>query len=66
MNHIAATLGIIGAILVSFKRIEGFYLWLIANPMWMYIGLRNDDYGLVVMFGVYTVITINGIWQWKK
>lgn len=57
---------VIGAILNSHKRIEGFYVWVIGNTGWVLYNLDNQQYPLACLFFIYLIISIMGILQWRK
>ena len=50
---IATSLSLIGVLLISRKRVEGFYFWLVANALWAYIGVISKLWGMAVLFIVY-------------
>ncbi len=66
LEWVATGLGILGAILNASKRIEGFYIWIIANILWIYIGIITKLYGMAFLFFVYLLIAIYGIITWKR
>jgi len=65
MNWVASFFGILGALLVSFKSVYGWYAWLIGNTLWIIVGW-DKDWGSVIMFSVYNVVCINALFQWRK
>lgn len=66
LEWIATGLGILGAIINARKKIQGFYIWVIANLFWIYIGIKIKLYGLALLFFVYLLIVIYGIITWRK
>ena len=56
---------IIGAVFNAKKNIIGFYVWVPANFLWAYTALRIEQYAQAALFGVYTIIAIIGIINWK-
>ena len=53
--------GIIGALLVSFKRPwAGHLVWLFANACWVAHGWIHDNWYLTVLFGTYWVLALIG------
>ena len=59
---IAALLGILGGILVAKKMVSGFYIWIVANIMWIYkLGYSWAGF----MFFAYTLLSIYSIYEWK-
>jgi len=61
----ASLLAILGAALVSFQCIEGWYIWLFSNLLWIY-RYWKEDWGMVAMMAVYEAVCLNGIIQWGK
>ena len=60
---VAFLLSVVGGILVAEKKVEGFYLWIIANTLWM------DVFGYSwagAMFVFYTVLSVFSIFEWRK
>lgn len=66
LGWILATLSIIGGIRNAQGRIDGFYLWIIANIGWMVYDVLTKQYSQLVLFFVYTITSIYGIYKWKK
>jgi nicotinamide riboside transporter PnuC len=66
ISLIAAGISVIGAIVNANKRIEGFYIWLTGNALWITHGLYTKDYGEILMFSIYTLISLWGIYTWRK
>ncbi len=60
----AAALSITGAILNALLIKEGFYLWGIANVLWMVFAFKNKHWGMFVTFLVYLMINLIGIVYW--
>lgn len=61
----ATVLSIIGALMNAFLLKEGFYIWGVANLIWIYFGLKNKHYGLALTFSVFFIINIVGVIYWK-
>ena len=57
---------IAGAILNSLKHVEGFYIWAVANFLWMSFAWKYKHGGLFVMNLVLLLINLNGlrVWLW--
>lgn len=62
----ATALSIIGAILNAQKKISGFYVWLVANAIWVGYDLYLKNYPQAVLFAVYFGISSYGVWVWLK
>ncbi len=60
---IAFLLSVTGGILVAERRIEGFYLWIIANTLWLNI----FGYSWVgAMFWFYIALSVFSIFEWRR
>lgn len=55
-----------GAIFNAKKRIEGFYIWIVANVCWFTHNLIIKEYAQAAVFIALTVVTVYGIRQWRK
>jgi len=66
IEYIATTLSIIGSIYVARMDIKGFYLWLLANILWIVFGVVNLLYGVITTFVCFEITTIYGLINWKK
>ena len=64
LEWIATCLSITGASLNAFHLKEGFYVWIIANILWVTVGVKTKHYGLAVTFMVYSIISAIGILIW--
>lgn len=62
----ATALSVGGAILNSNQYISGFYVWTVANLLWISFGLKHKHYGLVVMNIVFLCINAWGILTWWR
>lgn len=61
---IATLLSIEGAILNAFLIKGGFYIWGVANIIWIFVGFKNKMYGMVLTFSVFLIINIIGLVYW--
>ena len=61
----AMALSLIGALLVSFKLFQGYYIWIIGNILWTSFAFKHKHYGLLVLSISYLVINIIGIIKWQ-
>lgn len=60
----ATILAVAGAIVNAVKYIEGFYLFIIANILWMIFAVKHKHYGLLVMNIVFLLINFFALWFW--
>jgi len=66
LGWITVALGIIGAYLNVKKKISGFVFWIIANTIQIVIAFCTGTYFNMLLFGVYTFLSIYGIITWAK
>lgn len=66
IEYFATFLSIIGSIYVARMDIKGYYLWFLANIMWVVFGLMNTLYGVLTTFVCFEITTIYGLINWKK
>lgn len=62
----ATALSIGGAVLNANQLIQGFYLWTIANILWILFGIKFKHWGLVIMNIVFLCINIFGVFTWWR
>jgi len=65
MNWIAMGLGILGAILNARLNVLGFFAWIVANSLWIYIFWGNN-WPAVGQFIAFNAICVMGILRWAK
>lgn len=63
--EIAATvLSLTGALLNALAHVEGFYVWLVANALWIWFAWRHRHRWQVVLWAVYWLTAAMGIVAW--
>jgi len=62
----ATALSVIGAIMNANQLIQGFYVWSVANILWMIFSVRYKHYGLLAMNIIFLCINIWGIFTWSR
>lgn len=65
IEYLAAGLGILGALLIAFKKRSGFLCWIIGNFLWVILGITTKQWGIVIQFAVFWFISVFGFWNWK-
>jgi len=65
MNWVAMALGILGGILNARLNVLGFFIWIVANSIWIYIFWGNN-WPAAGQFMVFNVICVMGIFKWIK
>lgn len=63
---IVSSLSILGAVLNAKLNIKGFYVWVIANLLWVAYDIYLGAYAQAALFCVYTGISIWGIKKWRE
>jgi len=61
----ATLLSIIGVLLVNLQNLNGLYLWIPANILWIAFSWKHKHYGLLVLSCSYLLINIIGLINWK-
>jgi hypothetical protein len=61
----ATFLSLVGAILNANKLISCFYVWSLANILWMGFAIKHRHWGLLIMNLVFLGINIFAIFKWK-
>jgi nicotinamide riboside transporter PnuC len=65
LGWIASSLGIVGALLNARRLRCGFYFYIIANILLIYIGFSKDEMYNVVLFSVFILISSYGLFNWR-
>ena len=65
-NFILAVLTIIGAVLVNYKRSEGFLIWIVTNTAWVFVDFVKGipEQSVVYIFFIFTAI--HGWFLWNQ
>lgn len=66
ISWLFATVSFVGAIFNARGNIWGFYIWIPANIAWVIYDFCIGEPAQAVLFIAYTIITIYGIYQWKR
>lgn len=61
----ATILSIIGVFLINLQNLNGLYLWIPANILWIAFSWKHKHYGLLVLSCAYLIINIIGLINWK-
>ncbi len=59
-------ISVVGAVLNAKQKISGFVFWCVANVAWVVIDCSVGLYAQAALFGVYTGISLYGIWTWWR
>lgn len=66
IEYLAMFLSITGNLFICFKKRQGFLLWIVANILWISFALTNKHWGMMILFTVYTAMSLFGWWNWGK
>jgi nicotinamide riboside transporter PnuC len=66
LTGILTLFAIIGVILNIKKKILCFYIWFITNTSWAIVDFYKGIPAQGILFSVYTLLTVYGIYEWKK
>lgn len=63
---IIAAISMVGVVLNIHQDRRSFYLWTVTNSSWMVVDFYKGLHAQAAMFLVYLVLSIWGIFKWKK
>lgn len=64
IEWLATILTIAGAVFNAFQKIEGFYLFVIGNILWVAFAIKHKHWGLFIASAVLLIIDIIAIKIW--
>jgi len=65
IEWVATALSIIGVLLVNLQNLNGLYIWIVANVLWISFAWKHKHWGLLVLAGSYLIINIIGLINWR-
>lgn len=63
---IVTCLSLIGVVLNIRQDRRCFFIWCFTNSSWMAVDFHKGLYAQAFMFSVYLILSIWGIWAWKR
>lgn len=63
---IVVAFALLGSLLNARAMLCGFYFWIIADILAIYLFYQKELYGMTALYGIYIAICIYGIVYWKK
>jgi nicotinamide riboside transporter PnuC len=63
---ILTILALLGVVLNIKKNIWCFYIWLVTNASWAVIDFHKGIPAQGVLFSIYALLAVYGIYEWKK
>ena len=58
--------GLAGHLLIARQDRRGYWFWILGNLAIIKLSLGDGHYGMVGLFVVYTMISLNALRTWKK
>jgi len=65
MSWVLTMIALIGALYNSEGDKKGFYFWVVSNSGFCVYNACIGEIAMSVLFGIYLIITINGLKTWK-
>lgn len=65
-DSLVGALSIIGTWLLARKLIENWLVWIVVDGLCVGLYIYKELYPTAVLFIIYTIISIDGYWQWRK
>jgi nicotinamide mononucleotide transporter len=65
-DSLVGALSIIGTWMLARKLVENWIIWIIADGLCVGLYFYKGLYPTAFLFIVYTVMSVDGYWQWKK
>jgi hypothetical protein len=66
ISWIFTIVALYGTYLNTHRDIRGFYFWLVSNSAFCVINFANNMLAQGFLFGVYTILALIGIKNWKE
>ena len=66
MDWIIASLSLIGVVANIYNKAWCFILWIITNSFWCIYDLRQGLYSQAILFAVYMLLAVFGLYKWAK
>ena len=65
LGFIAVLLSLTGNILINFKKVTGYFVWISSNMLWIIITFCRSEWNLVALFSIYILLCIHGVYKWR-
>ena len=66
LQFIAIATGLLGHWFISNQDVRGYYVWIVGNVAMIVLQWQVGLYGMVLLFVIYTVISVIGIKKWQR
>ncbi|MFT3751925.1 MAG: nicotinamide riboside transporter PnuC [Paludibacter sp.] len=65
-DSLVGALSIIGTWMLARKYIENWLVWIVADGLCIGLYLYKSLYPTAILFVIYTLMSVDGYWQWRK
>ena len=65
-DSLVGALSIVGTWMLARKLIENWFVWIIADGLCVGLYIYKGLFPTVILFIIYTIMSVDGYWQWKK
>jgi len=65
-DSLVGALSIIGTWMLARKYIENWLIWIVADGLCVALYVYKGLYPTAILFVIYTVMSVDGYWQWRK
>jgi nicotinamide riboside transporter PnuC len=66
LEGIIVALALVGSVLNANRKVEGFYFWIVANLLGMWLFFDIQLYFMMGLYFVYTCIALYAVWRWQQ
>ena len=53
-----------GNYFVNQKMVLGMWIWLVGSTIWLFLSIKDKKWQESIMFAVYTIYNIQGVYIW--
>lgn len=65
-DSLVGALSIIGTWMLARKLIENWLIWIVTDGLCIGLYVYKGLFPTVILFVIYTIMSVDGYWQWKK
>jgi nicotinamide mononucleotide transporter len=65
LDSITTSLSLVGITLLAMKKIQSWYYWIIADILYIFLFLCNENYLSMITYLVFLLLAIIGLKKWK-
>jgi nicotinamide riboside transporter PnuC len=64
IEWVATFMSLTGALMIANLMKDGYYIWIVANILWVSFSWKHKHYGLLFLSVSYLIINIIGLIKW--